>query len=436
LTIDPSGDYSYPTAITVDEYGRVRGVTGGPIVNSITANQLLFTSGSTAGSGISYYTDFIYDSVTHNLAIGGATGQAGYSIAIGYQAGVLDQSGNAIAIGSYAGSTGQRDNTVAIGTQAGAIDQSSNAVAIGPMAGWSGQSPSAIAIGLMAGLSGQNQYAVAIGSDAGLNTQGSAAVAIGLVAGQSLQGANAVAIGNSAGQTGQASNAIAIGAYAGITQSAASIILNAGGLSGATADNGITGFFVNPVRTVDISANASGYYPVSYKSSTNEIVYHPVTTFKGYVAGGFECNTASTTVTSTAAGVTFTSVKRPVGGITLGSSATRITLPVVGLYEITSILQCGLGSVPNPTVISAWHSLNGLTGTAGQMETGVRSLYVTDSSGSILTTSMVLQTSSTSDYAQLNVVATANASLLTTGTTFGNAQSTCPAVFTTVKLIG
>ena len=305
------------------------------------------------------------------------------------------------------------------------------------MAGWSGQGPSAIAIGLLAGLSGQNSYAVAIGSDAGLNTQGSAAVAIGLVAGQSLQGANAVAIGNSAGQTGQASNAIAIGNKAGLLQSAPSIILNAGGLSGATADYGITGFFVHPVRPVDISANASGYYPVSYKSSTNEIVYHSTeSAFKGYVAGGFECNTTSTDVISIAAPVTFTSVKRSVGGITLGSPATQISLPVVGLYEITSILQCGLTGTTVNSIVSAWHSLNGLTGTTGQMETGVRSLYVTDSSGSILTTSTVLQTMATTDYAQLNVVATEDATILTTGTTFGDAQSNCPAVFTTVKLIG
>ena len=189
---------------------------------------------------------------------------------------------------------------------------------------------------------------------------------------------------------------------------------------------------------MNISSNASGYYPISYKAATKEIVYHSTeSAFKGYVAGGFECNTLSVLVTDSDTPVTFTSPKRCVGGLGLSATpGTNIILPVVGTYEVTSILQCGLtAGSPASSVISAWHSLNGLTGIPGQMETGVRSLYVTNSSGSILTTSMMFQTAIPNEYVQLHVAGT-TAALQTKGGSFGGTPSTNPAVFTTVKLVG
>ena len=76
-----------------------------------------------------------------------------------------------------------------------------------------------------------------------------------------------VRIGTQAGQTNQGTNAIAIGNLAGVTnQIGGSICLNA---SGVALNPGVTGFFVDPVRS---DANATPF--CVYNTTTKEITYH------------------------------------------------------------------------------------------------------------------------------------------------------------------
>jgi hypothetical protein len=265
-------------------------------------------------------------------------------------------------------------------------------------------------------------------------------IAIGSGAG-ATQANNNVAIGYKAGYLQSAGSSIAIGAYAGVTQTASSIILNAGGLAGATMDGGITGFFVSPVRSVDISANAAGYYPISYKSDTRELVYNPVGAFKGYVAGVIECNpgpgatSSSVTVTNIATPVTYLAVSQQVGGITFTTGTTGqagIILPVTGLYEVTSILQCDVSG--SPTNVTAWHSQNGVA-----PPTGARTVSVSSAGTSILTTSHMFRTVAPNEYVQLMITTSgtgATAQLTSLTRAYGGITTTDPAVMTTVKLVG
>jgi hypothetical protein len=93
-------------------------------------------------------------------------------------------------------------------------------------------------------------------------------VQVGNQSGTTNQASYAIAIGSRAGQVNQGNNAIAIGSFAGnAAQPANSIILNASGLA---VNANTSGFFVNPIRASDFTANS-----VWFNSNTNELTYQP-----------------------------------------------------------------------------------------------------------------------------------------------------------------
>lgn len=195
----------------------------------------------------------------YTIAIGynsGIIDQKQYSTAIGYQAGEFDQGqyyglysaiyGHAIAIGSNSGNWSQGANGIAIGQNAGNFLQIGDSVAIGQNAGnyaqgyrsvavgsGAGQnyqggtyplpvgSPfpihGGVAVGYQAGNDKQSYYGVAVGYNAGQYTQGIHAVAIGYHAGTNYQSSSTIAIGDYAAYTNQSANAVAIGNNAGYT---------------------------------------------------------------------------------------------------------------------------------------------------------------------------------------------------------------------------
>jgi hypothetical protein len=270
---------------------------------------------------------------------------------------------------------------------------------------------------------------IAIGSGAGALQSTSGVVAIGNNAGYSQSGLEGIAIGYNAGyyQSNNADRAIAIGAYAGQSQTASSIILNAAGAIGATTDSGVAGFFVKPIRAISTTT----LNPVCYNILTNEVVYNTaaVPLFTGYVAGVFEA-TSDFAVTSSVSSITYDTLIISTGGLALGSPSTNIVLPVVGIYEITSILQCSTAG--SPTTISAWHFLyNGSTTT----ETSSRTVTVTSGEVTILTITSMVQTVNVTDYVGLQVYTPANATIDTT-TVGSTPNTTNPAVITTIKRVG
>jgi hypothetical protein len=270
---------------------------------------------------------------------------------------------------------------------------------------------------------------IAIGNGAGAQQSTSGVIAIGNNAGYSQSGLDAIAIGYNAGyfQSNTATSAIAIGSYAGQSQTAASIILNAKGSIGATTDGGAAGFFVNPVR----GAGVTYLYPMCYDVSRSEILYNTSTNyplFKGYVSGVFEAIDPSIPVSSTVSAVTYDTLTVSTGGLALGSPSSHIVLPVVGIYEITSILQCSTGG-SLPTTISAWHIVNGSTLTTA------RRVTVSSGVSTILTVTTMIQTANITDYVSLQIYSPGTASLNTT-TVGSSPNPTIAAVVTTVKLVG
>jgi hypothetical protein len=139
-------------------------------------------------------------------------------------------------------------------------------------------------MGYLAGQTSQSAGAIAIGENAGNVTQGISTVAIGDNAGQNNQGAYSIAIGNNAGVTNQPTN---------------SIVLNA---TSSTINPTTTGFFVNPIRTLEPT---SSYYQVYYNPTTDELVYSN-TIGKGYflVYGEYNGNWSQGLQWSFGAGVT------------------------------------------------------------------------------------------------------------------------------------
>jgi len=201
------------------------------------------------------------------------SGQGQYSIAIGYQTGVINQGGCAVAIGSFAGQYCQGSLSVAIGPYAGYVGQCTISVAIGDSAAYFCQGHYAVAVGPAAGYQNQGNLSVAIGFGAGGQSQGTAAVAIGCHTGCINQGNNAVAIGSNAGYSNQGSNSVAIGSHAGNTcQPAHTIILNAtgNGLNGCAGQTCRT--YIKPVR--GSSSPGAGFYQMYYNPTTGEMIYH------------------------------------------------------------------------------------------------------------------------------------------------------------------
>jgi len=109
---------------------------------------------------------------------------------------------------------------------------------------------------------------IALGEGSGYS-QAANNIAIGTNAGKFQTAENVIAIGVSAGYVQSAPGAIAIGAGAASQyQSAASIMLNAGNPQGATNDQGLAGFFVDPVRgTTTVLSH------MMYNDVTKEIYY-------------------------------------------------------------------------------------------------------------------------------------------------------------------
>ena len=204
---------------------------------------------------------------------------------MGFGAGQTTQGTNAVAMGFGAGQTTQGTNAVTMGFGAGLDAQGQNAVAMGFAAGLDAQGQNAVAMGFAAGLDAQGTNAVAMGNAAGLDTQGQNAVAIGYLAGNSSQGTNALAMGNAAGNSNQGNSAVAIGNYAGFTgqgknaialgyysgryyQPPYSIVFNAS--SSKDVNAGGTGFFVKPLRNVNVSGIAT---VVHYNDYSGELTY-------------------------------------------------------------------------------------------------------------------------------------------------------------------
>jgi hypothetical protein len=219
----------------------------------------------------------------------GLTGQGINAVAIGTSAGLTTQGEGGVAIGNTAGQTAQLAGAVAVGQIAGNANQGSNAVAVGNSAGQTTQGARAVAIGVLAGATTQGSRCVAIGNTAGQTAQLTGAVAVGQIAGNANQGVNAVAVGNSAGETTQGTSAVAVGVLAGQTtqganavaignlagqtnQFAGSICLNA---SGVAVNPAAAGFFVNPIRNVDVTN------VVGYNTGTSEVTYFDETNLFG-----------------------------------------------------------------------------------------------------------------------------------------------------------
>lgn len=114
---------------------------------------------------------------------------------------------------------------------------------------------------------------VHVGLGAGDFNQGDEAIAIGYQAGQTNQQTCAIAIGSNAGNTEQGQYSIAIG-YARLGEAnhqvANSISIDATGGDLDTPTQ--SGFFVKPVRNVDVESLTEAYVPVFYNSTTGEIV--------------------------------------------------------------------------------------------------------------------------------------------------------------------
>ena len=228
-------------------------------------------------------------------------------------------------------------------------------------------------------------------------------------------------------QSTNADRAIAIGAYAGQSQTASSIILNAAGAIGATTDGGVAGFFVNPIRAI----SGATLNPICYDISRNEIVYNTaaITPFTGYVAGVFEA-TSDPVVSAGVLSITYDTLSISTGGLALASPSTNIVLPVVGIYEITSILQCTTAS-STPVTISAWHFLfdGSLTQTTARTVTLTAGVDVT------LTITSMVQTLAITNYVGLQAYSLGTVTLNTS--TVGISPSTVnPAVITTIKRVG
>ena len=269
---------------------------------------------------------------------------------------------------------------------------------------------------------------IAIGTGAGAQQTTSSVIAIGTNAGYAQYGLEAIAIGYNAGyfQSTNADRAISIGAYAGQSQTASSIILNAAGAIGATSDFGRAGFFVNPIRAISTTT----LNPICYDISSNEILYNTVITpFTGYVAGVFEVTSDPTVTDPNILSITYDTLAISTGGLALPSPSTNIVLPVVGLYEITSVLQCSAAST---TTISAWHFLfDGSTTT----RTSARKVTVTPGEFTTLTVTSMVQTVAITNYVGLQVYSPNTVTLETT--TVGiSSDPTIPAVITTVKRVG
>jgi hypothetical protein len=229
------------------------------------------------------------------VAIGfraGGTGQGLNSVAVGFGAGFNTQRAGAVAVGNVAGQVTQGLSAVAVGNQAGFATQGQLAVAVGASAGGDLQGAQAVALGAEAAYTNQQPNAVAVGYQAGFTLQGAAAVAVGFQAGLSGQGANAVAIGFSTATVNQAANSVCVGpenVLQGVT--GAVVIGNQVTLTtttdvapyGAVVLNGTTtpltigpldalvpaGFWVTPIRNVDVSDNL---IPLYYNSDTFEVV--------------------------------------------------------------------------------------------------------------------------------------------------------------------
>lgn len=162
--------------------------------------------------------------------------------------------------------------SIAIGVNAGAHIQQKNAIAIGRNAGQTGQGSNAIAIGTNAGVSGQYPGSIAIGQSASNlypGYDGPGGIAIGRRARTTYTG---VAIGeNSTAATdgGGGSLALGVNAFALVPRS---IVING---SGAGLTSTVSGFYVNPIRTIGVNAGErSGL--LEYNPSTKEITHAQV----------------------------------------------------------------------------------------------------------------------------------------------------------------
>jgi hypothetical protein len=81
-----------------------------------------------------------------------------YSIAIGFDSGLIDQQSNAIGIGSNAGRQAQSYGCIALGLESGFYSQNTNSTSIGNQAGYNLQYANSIAMGTQGGHDNQGIY--------------------------------------------------------------------------------------------------------------------------------------------------------------------------------------------------------------------------------------------------------------------------------------
>lgn len=195
--------------------------------------------------------------------------------------------GSKYRIAGQALNEGTGSFSVAVG---GASAQGNYTVAIGQGAGATGIY--GVSIGASAGSTSQGGSGVAIGYIAGNNTQGGGSIAIGRQAGQTTQGAYSTAVGYLAGSSNQGATSIAIGCRAGTTnQHANTIILNALGPITDLNSAGTNRFYIAPIRS-DTTASLM----LGYNTSTYEVTYKtapPISSGTGSPEGVVTANVGS-----------------------------------------------------------------------------------------------------------------------------------------------
>ena len=229
-----------------------------------------------------------------NLYLGGGTLEnasnpnARFNIGLGYKAGIGQDDPDIVT-----------DGAIAVGYQSGGktedgVYQSTGGIAIGMTASNKGQGHDAISIGTLSGAEqSQHPKAIAIGHKSGCDEQGESSIAIGDSAGCIKQGKDALSIGKDSGRCYQSVGAIAIGAYSGkgddlnnkqgeysiaigykaawVSQYKNSIILDASGTGEIETSN--IGFFVNPVREINIGESVDRLRDLKYDIDTHEIIH-------------------------------------------------------------------------------------------------------------------------------------------------------------------
>jgi trimeric autotransporter adhesin len=289
MTIYPQGK-GLGSAIGV-YYANLQ-LSPGPVTfyNQISTNQGIVASGNVTAYGLiaatgnvtipsynptGFFSGNLSGNVSGNKVVTGSIYTNNYLYANGVSILSTVNYGNtqvAAYLPTYNGSIGTdsstgADRNIAWGYLAQTSTSGQRSIGIGNYAGQTTQGVGAVALGQNAGQTSQGLGAIAIGRSTAATSQGQYAVAIGWTAGATNQANYGIAIGNGAGGTQSGTNAIAIGNQAGVTQSASSIILSSTGT--ALNDNGIAGFFVNPVRNDTGNVSLAVYY----NTTTKELTY-------------------------------------------------------------------------------------------------------------------------------------------------------------------